>query len=101
MNCLNINASTGEITQTDTAYVTVPISAIREANQKLIEREYLIKQSAIKDSIINIQDGEISLLNKQKDEYKVKNKKLKKRARRGISITTIIAALTTAGFILK
>lgn len=39
--------------------VTVPLSAIREANKKLIEREYLIKINCVQDSIIKTQDDVI------------------------------------------
>ena len=44
--------STGEINRTDTSLVTIPIKYIHLANQKLIERQYLIEVNNQKDSII-------------------------------------------------
>ena len=44
--------STGEITYTDTTCVSIPIEYIRLANQRLIERNYLLDVNAYKDSII-------------------------------------------------
>jgi DNA mismatch repair ATPase MutS len=44
--------STGEINRTDTSLVTIPINYIHLANQKLIERQYLIETNQYKDSII-------------------------------------------------
>ena len=44
--------STGEINRTDTSLVTIPIKYIHLANQKLIERQYLIEINNQKDSII-------------------------------------------------
>ena len=44
--------STGEIINSDTTNVTIPIKYIRLANQKLLERNYLIEVNELKDSII-------------------------------------------------
>ena len=44
--------STGEINRTDTSLITIPIKYIHLANQKLIERQYLIEINNQKDSII-------------------------------------------------
>lgn len=44
--------STGEITITDTTHVSIPIEYIRLANQRLIERNYLLDVNQYKDSII-------------------------------------------------
>lgn len=44
--------STGKEIQTDTNLVSIPIEYIRIANQKLIERNYLIDVNNYKDSII-------------------------------------------------
>ena len=44
--------STGNRIQTDTNLVSIPIEYIRIANQKLIERNYLIDVNNYKDSII-------------------------------------------------
>jgi len=46
--------STGEILKSDTSKVTIPISYIRDANAKLIERNYLIKINAEQDSVIKL-----------------------------------------------
>lgn len=46
------NSSTGEVSAIDTAKVIVPVNAIKKANAKLIERNYLIKINNEKDSII-------------------------------------------------
>lgn len=40
--------------ETDTIFVEISIDAIKQANIKLIEREYLIKINNEKDSIINV-----------------------------------------------
>lgn len=40
--------------KSDTSKVIIPISYIKDANAKLIERIYLIKVNAEKDSIINL-----------------------------------------------
>lgn len=44
--------STGEKIKTDSAQVTIPVSYIKLANKKLIERQMLIETNAYKDSII-------------------------------------------------
>ena len=44
--------STGEIIRDDTTKVIIPIKYIRLANEKLIERNYLLEANAYKDSII-------------------------------------------------
>ncbi len=49
-----INPSTGGLLKTDTANAVVPISFIRDANAKLIERLYLLKVNKQQDSIINL-----------------------------------------------
>lgn len=60
--------------------VTIPISYIRNANLKLIERKYLLNVNSQKDSIINLQK---LYINTQEDIYKssVKqyNKKIKQQ----------------------
>lgn len=60
LNCLNnyaqiINGgipSTGEQNETDSSLVVIPINYIRLANQKLLERQYLLEVNQYKDSII-------------------------------------------------
>lgn len=54
----NVNLSTGEEIQSDTT-VIVPISIIREANIKLLERKYYIAISEQQDSIINLKTSYI------------------------------------------
>lgn len=54
-------SSTGKLTE---ATVNVPISYIKDANAKLIERDYLLKAIAIKDTIINLNGQYISEQNK-------------------------------------
>lgn len=55
-----INPSTGEVLKSDTSKVIIPISYLRDANAKLIERIYLIKINAEKDSIINLNKSYIA-----------------------------------------
>lgn len=47
----------GELNIEDTTIVNIPISYIKKANVKLIERNYLIKINNEKDSIINMQNN--------------------------------------------
>lgn len=49
-----IASSTGKILQSDTNKVSVPISYIKDANAKLIERVYLLEVNKQQDSIINL-----------------------------------------------
>lgn len=70
MNCLNCwcqsdVSSKGEIIQSDTL-VTIPIQYIKAANEKLLEREALLKISKV-DSIL-IRDINAKALN-SKDNY--------------------------------
>ena len=56
MSCLKTYAqdipSTGEINESDTVCVSIPIKYIRLANEKMIERNYLIEANRYKDSLI-------------------------------------------------
>ena len=60
LNCLNSYAqtingllpSTGEQNETDSSLVVIPVNYIRLANQKLLERQYLLEVNQYKDSII-------------------------------------------------
>ena len=49
-----VASSTGSLLRTDTSKVVVPVSFIKDANAKLLERIYLIKVNAQQDSIINL-----------------------------------------------
>lgn len=51
--------------ESDTAKVVVPISLLRQANIKLIEREYYIKLNEKKDTIIKLKDEQINILNEK------------------------------------
>lgn len=53
------NSSTGKGLQTDTI-VPISIRYIREANAKLIEREYLLEVNKHQDSIINLNKSYIA-----------------------------------------
>ena len=62
----------GSECESDTAKVAVPISLLRQANIKLIEREYYIKLNEKKDTIIKLKDEQINILN---EEVLVKSKR--------------------------
>ena len=52
--------STGQIKQSDTTIVAIPIKYIRNANTKLIERLYLLKINKQQDTLINMKDNYIN-----------------------------------------
>lgn len=54
------NSSTGGFVQVDTAMVAITVEAIRKANTKLIERQYLIEINKQQDSIISMKDDYIN-----------------------------------------
>lgn len=58
LSCLNSWSQTSKEVSSPTgkvdSLVTVPISFIKDANAKLIERKYLIEVNAQKDSVINL-----------------------------------------------
>ena len=58
--------------ESDTAKVVVPISLLRQANIKLIEREYYIELNQKKDTIIKLKDEQINILN---EEVLIKSKR--------------------------
>ena len=62
----------GSECESDTAKVAVPISLLRQANIKLIEREYYIKLNEKKDTIIKLKDEQINILN---EEVLIKSKR--------------------------
>lgn len=62
----------GSECESDTAKVAVPISLLRQANIKLIEREYYIELNQKKDTIIKLKDEQINILN---EEVLVKSKR--------------------------
>lgn len=57
------HSSTGQIKESDTTIVAVPIKYIRNANTKLIERLYLLEINKQQDTLINMKD---SYINEQK-----------------------------------
>lgn len=54
------NPSTGEIKQSDTTKVIIPIEYIKNANIKMIERLYLLQINKEQDSIILMKDKYIN-----------------------------------------
>lgn len=54
---------TGQVKQSDTTVVAIPIKYIRSANAKLIERIYLLEINKQQDTLINMKD---SYINEQK-----------------------------------
>lgn len=54
---------TGQVKQSDTTVVAIPIKYIRSANAKLIERFYLLEINKQQDTLINMKD---SYINEQK-----------------------------------
>lgn len=92
--------STGKETGADTSYVSVPISYLREANVKMIERNYYKEMVNSQDSIIKVfkeRDAKNTIL-LRKEEYKVK--KIKKQRNAFIGITIGLIAVGT-GLIFK
>ena len=52
--------STGQIKESDTTIVAIPIKYIRNANTKLIERLYLLEINKQQDTLINMKDRYIN-----------------------------------------
>ena len=75
--------------ESDTATVAVPISLLRQANIKLIEREYYIELNQKKDTIIKLKDEQINILN---EEELIKSKRA--------NIFGITAAVSLIGMII-
>lgn len=74
------NPSTGSFRgEAEDSTVVIPISYIRSANLKLIERKYLLKLNSQKDSIINLQKLYISTQKNINDSIQKKLKKSYKR----------------------
>lgn len=92
------DASTGDLIRTDTAFVTVPIDLIKDANAKMIERLYLLKIVNQQDSIITTKDKYITIqkdliVNKQNLINKEKKKVNKYKTTSIISIGLLILTL--------
>lgn len=109
----NRNAnSTGDETQADTTNVIIPISYIKTANAKLIERLYLKEVIIKKDSIILLKNNYINeqsiiikdFQNKVNDVNKINlnlKKDIVKRDRRIFTWKCIsVAAIVTTGVVL-
>ena len=75
--------------ESDTAMVAVPISLLRQANIKLIEREYYIELNQKKDTIIKLKDEQINILN---EEVLIKSKRA--------NLIGITAAVSLIGMII-
>lgn len=102
--------STGEDTKKDSAVVSVPLHLLKQANVKMIERNYLLKITAEQDSIIDFKNNYIEeqkniIEDFQNKLIKVNNlndviqKDLDKERKRnkifmGVAGTAIIVALT-------
>lgn len=108
----NVVPSTGEVECSDTI-VNVPISIIKEANIKLLERKYYIAISEQQDSIINLKtsyiieqdkviddlQNRILKINKMNSELEEQYKKQQKRTTiaggfaGGFAVCTVVAVL--------
>lgn len=108
----NVVPSTGEVKGSDTI-VNVPISIIKEANIKLLERKYYIAISEQQDSIINLKtsyiieqdkvindlQNRIIKINKMNSELEEQYKKQQKRTTiaggfaGGFAVCTVVAVL--------
>lgn len=95
--------STGEINRTDTSLVTIPIKYIHLANQKLIERQYLIELNNQKDSIIidyqkyvKEQENTIKSFQTRINDYNKVNEDIAKRLERQNKISLICGSVAAA-----
>ena len=108
----NVVPSTGKVKGSDTI-VNVPISIIKEANIKLLERKYYIAISEQQDSIINLKtsyiieqdkviddlQNRILKINKMNSELEEQYKKQQKRTTiaggfaGGFAVCTVVAVL--------
>lgn len=95
--------STGEINRTDTSLVTIPIKYIHLANQKLIERQYLIETNQYKDSIIvdykkyvKEQEKAIKSFQTKINNYDKINKDIAKRLERQQKTSLICGSIAAA-----
>ena len=79
----------GSECESDTAKVAVPISLLRQANIKLIEREYYIELNQKKDTIIKLKNEQINILN---EEVLIKSKRA--------NLFGITAAVSLIGMII-
>ena len=111
-NYAQVIHSTGEIIQSDSSYVSIPILYIKLANKKLIERQLLIETNIYKDSIILDYQQYIEKQNEINKEFQSKinnanqlNQDLSKRLQRqqktnlilgGVAGASIVVVLLTA-----
>lgn len=107
LSCLKTYAqvipSTGEIDRTDTALVTIPIKYIHLANQKLIERQYLLEVNEYKDSIIvdyknytEQQEKVIKQFQDKVDNYNRINEDMGKRLQRQKKVSLVCGSVAAA-----
>jgi len=92
-NYAQSNLSTGNWTKTDTT-VVVPISYIKLANEKMIERNYYMELCAEQDTLIN---NQIHYIDCQNNNISLLNKEIKRRKKYNIwlACTTIIFFITS------
>lgn len=95
--------STGEKIDSDTSNVVIPIKYIRIANQKLLERNYLIEINEVKDSIIvdyknyiKEQERINNELNKQIIEYNRINNDVNKRLQKQKKTSLVFGSIAGA-----
>lgn len=94
----------------DSLNVLIPIKNIRNANVKLIERKYLIKEIEVKDSIIDLKNkyidfqvNEINSYTNYINDVENINEKLNKQLKRykkGLVITSGVTIVVTGSVLL-
>ena len=98
--------STGEI-YNDSTLVSIPIEYIKLANQRLIERNYLLEVNAYKDSIIvdykkyvDIQNAASENYKKQLEECNRINNDLNKRLVRQQKTSMVLGGISAGSIII-
>ena len=99
--------STGEINNSDTTNVIIPIKYIRLANQKLLERNYLLEVNEVKDSIIIDYENYIkeqerinNELNVQIIEYNRINNEVNKRLQKQKKTSLVLGGVAGASILV-
>lgn len=98
--------STGELIQADSTLVTIPISYIKLANKKLIERQLLIETNTYKDSIILDYKHYINEQNKINKDFQNRinevnelNEKLSKKLNRQQKVSIVCGSVAGAAIL--
>lgn len=106
-NYAQVITSTGELIQSDSTLVTIPISYIKLANKKLIERQLLIETNLYKDSIIldykkyiNEQSKITKDFQKRIDESNRINQDLSKRLNRQQKTSLVLGSIAGASVVI-